>query len=272
MPQGNNPLQTRLLSVIIPAYNQENTIVRDIHNIEKTLQALDENYEIIVVIDGAGDRTYERAKKLRSSKIKIFQFTENKGKGEAVRFGMLQAKGDIIGFIDAGMDIHPSGLSMLLNHMEWYDADIIVGSKLHPVSMVSYPLWRKILSRGYRLLTRLMFGFKVRDTQVGLKFFKRRVVRSVFPRLLVKSFAFDVEMLAVAYQLGYHRIYEAPVQINFRSKKSSITSKSLWKIIYFMLWDTAAVFYRLRILNYYRQKKISEIHSPTVRAVTLNRA
>jgi hypothetical protein len=162
---------------------------------------------------------------------------------------MLHAKGDIVGFIDAGMDIDPNGFAMLLSHMEWYNADIIVGSKLHPVSKVKYPFSRKILSWGYRLLTRILFGFKVRDTQVGLKFFKKRVVKDVLPRLLVKQYAFDVEIFAIAYKLGYTRIYEAPVEINF--KNSTITTVNVWRTIMLMLIDTFAVFYRLKILHYY---------------------
>src|SRR5205085_11878020 len=106
-------------------------------------------------------------------------------------------------------------MRMLLNHMEWYNADIIVGSKLHPVSKVNYPIYRTILSWGYRIFTSTLFGFRVRDTQVGLKFFKRKVVMDVLPRLVVKRFALDIEILAVAYSLGYKRIYEAPVKINF---------------------------------------------------------
>jgi murein DD-endopeptidase MepM/ murein hydrolase activator NlpD len=160
------------------------------------------------------------------------------------------AKGDIIGFIDAGMDINPKGISMLLEHFYWYDADIVVGSKLHPVSKVNYPNSRRILSRGYRFLTRVLFGFKVRDTQVGLKLFKRDVVKKVLPKLLVKKYAFDIEFLAVAYRKGFTRIYEAPVEITFNNA-SNITSKSFWRIVGRMVWDTAAVFYRLKILHYY---------------------
>jgi glycosyltransferase involved in cell wall biosynthesis len=238
-----------LLSVVIPAFNQQKTIVRDVKNIEKTLQTLGYNYEIIIVNDGSYDDTLKRIIKLKSSRIKVLSYENNQGKGHAIRYGMMRANGDIIGFIDAGMDINPNGFEMLLNHMEWYNADIIVGSKLHPVSKVNYPFVRKILSWGYRWLTRIMFGFKIRDTQVGMKFFKRNVVREVLPRLLVKKYAFDIEMLAVSYQLGYKRIFEAPVEINF--KNSTITTLNIWRTIFNMLWDTFAVFYRLKILNYY---------------------
>jgi glycosyltransferase involved in cell wall biosynthesis len=251
MPQSDNFRVAKLLSVVIPAYKQERTIVKDILSIEESIKAIGCPYEILVVVDGVLDKTYQKAQTLRSAKIKVLSYEKNQGKGHAVRYGMLQARGDVIGFIDAGMEIHPNGLVMLLNHMTWYNADIIVGSKLHPVSKVKYPFYRKVLSWGYRSLTRLLFGFKIRDTQVGIKFFKRNVIKQVLPLLLVKHYAFDIELLAVAYHMGFTRIYEAPVEIRFNAKSSAIVSKALWKIIFLMLWDTAAVFYRLRILNYY---------------------
>lgn len=242
-----------LLSVVIPAYKQEKTIVHDIQNIMKALDEVGYDYEILIVVDGIVDKTYANARKIKSKRIKVLSYKDNQGKGYAIRYGMLQAKGDVIGFIDAGMDIHPVGFSMLLSHMQWYNADVIVGSKLHPASKVDYPFIRKVLSWGYRFVTRILFGFKVKDTQVGIKFFKRTVVQDVLPRLLVKRYAFDIEILAVSYDLGYTRIYEAPVEINF--KAGSITSKNVINIIYLMLVDTAAVFYRLRILKYYTKKK-----------------
>lgn len=250
--QQKDDLNIALLSVVIPSYKQEKTIIQDIKNISDALNNLRLKHEIIVVVDGIIDNTHKKLAKLKMNNVKTIVYEKNEGKGHAIKFGMLQAKGDVIGFIDAGMDINPNGFRMLLNHMEWYNAHIIVGSKLHPVSQVNYPAYRTVLSWGYRLLTRVLFGFKVKDTQVGLKFFKKDVVKAVFPRLLVKSYAFDIEMLAVAYALGYTRIYEAPVIINF--SKNSIISKSLWKTIYLMVWDTLAVFYRLRILNYYTKK------------------
>lgn len=251
--QQKSSFDIKLLSVVIPAYKQEKTIVNDINQIREALDATEYNYEIVIVVDGILDDTYKNAQKIKSKNVKVIGYKDNQGKGFAVRYGMLQAKGDIIGFIDAGMDIHPAGFNMLLNHMEWYNADVIVGSKLHPVSKVNYPFYRKVLSRGYRLLTRLLFGFKVRDTQVGIKFFKKKVVQDVLPRLLVKRYAFDIEILAVSYALGYTRIFEAPVEITF--KDSSITSRNMWNIVYHMLVDTAAVYYRLRIVKYYTKNK-----------------
>lgn len=247
--QQRNSFGIKLLSVVMPAYKQQRTIRKDIKTIKKTLEELGCPYELIIVVDGVVDRTYEIAAQLKNRHIRVLSYPKNEGKGHAVRYGMLHAKGDVIGFIDSGMDINPNGFMMLLNHMEWYNADAIVGSKLHPVSKVEYPLYRTILSWGYRSLTRALFGFKVRDTQVGLKFFKRKVIKDVLPRLLIKRYAFDIELLAVTYALGYKRIYEAPVEINF--KINNVVTKDLWKIVALMLWDTAAVFYRLKLLHYY---------------------
>ncbi|OGK30464.1 hypothetical protein A3F29_00475 [Candidatus Roizmanbacteria bacterium RIFCSPHIGHO2_12_FULL_33_9] len=165
---------------------------------------------------------------------------------------MLRGKGDVIGFIDAGRDLDPSQLQIALGIMQLNDADIVIGSKLHEDSKVNYPFVRKVLSWGYRTLTHLLFGFDVKDTQVGLKIFKKRVAKDIFSRIIVKSLAFDVEVLAVAYSLGYKNIYESPIKLDFKAG-NSITLSNFWKIIILMLWDTAAIFYRLRILNFYRR-------------------
>ena len=246
----------KLLSLIVPAYKQEKTIVENIKKLDVVLSSLPYKYEIIVVVDGLLDKTYERVKKIKKSNIKVFGHKENRGKGFTVKYGMLKAKGDMVGFIDAGMDINPATIPLFLDLMKFHDADIVVGSKLHPESKVSYPLTRKILSWGYRILTRLFFGFVVRDTQVGLKFFKREVVKDVFPKLLVKKFAFDVEVLAVARARGFTKIHEGPVQLDF-SGVNSITSTNFWKVIFSMLWDTVAIFYRLKILRFYDTQRKS---------------
>jgi len=250
-------IKTPLVSIIVPAYRQQKTIVRDLKRITAVLNKLRYRTELICVVDGLMDKTYQKAYQLskKVKKIKVVGYETNKGKGYAVRFGMAKSRGDIIGFIDAGMDLNPNGLSMLLEHFEWYRADIIVGSKRHPVSKIYYPWQRRILSFWYQIIVRILFGLKIKDTQVGLKFFRREVLEKVLPRLLVKTFAFDIEMLSVAHHLGYKRIYEAPVNIKLDfSHNSSITSKKFLFIVWKMTIDTLAVFYRLKILNYYSNK------------------
>lgn len=240
----------RLISLIIPAFKQEKTIGKDIARIKKVMDQLRYDYEIIVVVDGRVDKTYENAKKIKSPKVIITGYQHNYGKGYAIRYGMVRSKGEIIGFIDSGMDLNPNGLSLLLEHFEWNNADIIIGSKRHPLSKVNYPLDRKIISFLSQVFIRTLFGLDVRDTQVGMKFFKRKVIEDVLPRLLVKKFAFDIEMLVVAYSLGYKKIFEAPIELNFNFKES-IVSKNLLKEILKTFWDALAIYYRLKIVRYY---------------------
>jgi len=108
-----------LVSLIIPAYKQEKTIVEDLMQIKGALDQLRYDYEMIVIIDGKVDKTFEKAKKFESSKVRIFGYDTNHGKGYAIRYGMERAKGKIIGFIDSGMDLDPNGLSILLEKFEW---------------------------------------------------------------------------------------------------------------------------------------------------------
>ncbi|MBI4039334.1 glycosyltransferase [Candidatus Daviesbacteria bacterium] len=250
MPKPTTKSTRRLLlSVVIPAYRQERTITADVRRILQTLEEglFQYDYEIIVVVDGQADKTLEHAKKVKSAKIKVIGYDKNHGKGYAVRYGMARAKGDLVAFIDAGQDISPKGIMMLLAHMEWYDADIIVGSKRHPVSQVNYPLRRKMISFLSQVLIKALFNLNVRDTQSGLKIFKRKVLEDVLPRLLVKKYAMDIEILAVAKSLGYRRIYEAPIEVHFDRATSSVGLQT----IFYTLIDTLAIFYRLMILRYY---------------------
>jgi len=239
----------KLVSIIIPAFKQEKTILKDLSRIQKSLKSIRYPYEIIVVIDGAIDKTYRTVKKLQNPQMKVYLLKKNQGKGFAVRFGMTKAKGDYIAFLDSGMEIDPNALSMLLEHLEWYDADIIVGSKRHLASKVVYPIDRKILSWGYFWLVRLLFQVKIKDTQSGVKVFKRKVLTTILPKLVVKQYAFDIEMLAVAKRLGFNKIYEAPIKL--KHQFGSITDAATLSTIYHMLYDTLAVFYRLKILKYY---------------------
>lgn len=250
-------MEVKLVSVIVPAYMQEKTIARDLSKIKNVLDQLRYPTELICVIDGKIDGTLNIARRFAKNftNVKVIGYDTNKGKGYAIRFGIAESRGNIVGFIDAGMDLNPKGLYMLLEHFEWYNADIIIGSKRHPVSKVDYPWQRKILSIGYQVLAWLLFGLKVRDTQVGMKFFKREVLEKVLPRLLVKAFAFDIEILAVANYLGYNRIYEAPVDIKLHfGGTSTITSQGFLRTVWAMLIDTLAIFYRLKILRYYSDR------------------
>lgn len=246
-------MEIQLLSVIIPIYKKEKTIGKELEKIHSILKSTPYKFEIIGVVDGTSlDSSYKAAKKVKRPEIKIYGYKHNYGKGFAIRYGMAKSKGDIISFIDSGGDINPQGIIMLLEHMKWYKADIIVGSKFHTASKVKYPLKRKILSFGYYWFIKLLFGLQIRDTQTGLKAYKRKVLDKVLDRLVVKRFAFDIEILVVANYLGYKKIYDAPVEVDLDFSDSTIiglfTQNGIWQFVY----DTLAVWYRLNILKYYR--------------------
>jgi glycosyltransferase involved in cell wall biosynthesis len=238
-------------SLVIPVYKQEKTIVRDIKNILHILSDITMPFEIIIVVDGMLDGSFEEARTVKDPRVIVMGYKTNHGKGYAVRYGMGKAKGDIIGFMDAGGDLMPRALPLMLAQFEFQQADVVIGSKRHPDSKIKYPTYRKILSWGYQRFIRLLFGLNVRDTQVGMKIYKRMLLEDVMPRLLVKQFAFDIEILAVAYHFGYRRIYEAPIEIDFTDVKSTITWAKLLRTILNMLNDTLAVYYRMKIIHYY---------------------
>lgn len=250
-----------LVSIVVPAYKQEKTIKKDIENIYEVMSSTRWDFEIVVVVDGFVDKTYQNAKKIIKKNIRVYGYEQNNGKGYAIRYGMARAKGDVISFIDAGMEINPNGISLLLEHMEWYKADIIVGSKRHPASKVAYPFLRKIYSWGYFILIKTLFGLKIKDTQAGLKVYRRKVLEDVLPRLVVKQYAFDIEILAVAHYLGYKRIYEAPVEISFDFSGSRFKRFLFMEpFIQNMLIDTVAIFYRMHILKYYSSENRKNWH------------
>lgn len=255
---ASEDFKIRLLSVIMPVYKEGKTIQKNLQYVINLLDSLPYKYELIPVIDGEVDNSRQMAEKVAKKypgRVRVEGYIMNLGKGHAVRYGMARAKGDVIGFVDTGYDLNLNGLPLLLEHMKWYHADIIIASKRHPASKVVYPRIRRIISYGYQMGVKILFGLKIRDTQVGMKFFKREVLEEVLPRLLVKEYAFDIEILAVANHLGFKKIYEAPVELAFDfGHLSTVVSKGFLRTIFKMLKDTSAVFYRLRILHYYDSK------------------
>lgn len=242
---GANPF----LSLIVPCYKQEKIIVANLNQLVESLDNTRYSYEIIVVVDGNVDQSFEKIKSAKLHNVVAYQYEENRGKSYAIRFGMSRATGDHIMFIDSGMEIDPDGISMLLEHMKWYNADIIVGSKRHPASLVKYTLQRKILSYGYYYFVKTLFGVKVRDTQAGIKVFKKEVLQKILPRLVEKRFAGDLEMLVVSRHVGYNRIFEAPIRLDYEFAKVSTASE--WRQIFGIFLDTLAIFYRKHFVKYY---------------------
>ena len=202
------------LSIVIPAYRQGRRIRTDIENVTDVLKAITANYEVIVVVDGCPDDTLDRALECAEDRVRIFGYQVNRGKGYAVRFGFHQADGKVIGFIDAGGDIDPTGLIAAVRILDEIDADAVVGSKRHPGSRVTYPMLRRVYSAVYQQFVKALFGFDLSDTQTGLKVFRRSAVVMALPYMSIDRFAFDVELLAIIQRLGFNRFAETPVDVN----------------------------------------------------------
>lgn len=241
-------MQKSKISIIIPAYNEENNIKATLKNIVANFRTMYE-YEIIVVCDGCKDKTEKRAREVsrKNRNIRVFSYHKNQGKGQALKFGVDKSNGNLISFFDAGGDFDVSHVDRFTKLLEVFDADIVIGSKRHPASKVNYPRIRRFYSYIYHLIIRLLFNLNIKDTQTGIKIFKKQVLKKIIPRVVVKKYAFDLELLVIAKRLGYNKIFEAPVNLNYNFTTSGIDSKT----IYGIFMDTLAIFYRLHFLKYY---------------------
>ena len=254
------------LSVIVPAYREGQHIHENLGKLLRELDALGRSYEVIVVSDGNTDQTAREAERVVSSSIKVIEYNRNMGKGYALRCGVAHSSGELVTFIDADMELDPRYIKGFIAVMESFDCDAVVGSKRHPMSRVHYPLARRFQSLMYQVLIRTLFRVRVRDTQTGLKLFKRQVLEEVVPLLAIKRFAFDLELLVVARQLGYSKIMEAPVSLDYKFE-STAKLNAAWHV----LWDTAAIFYRLRILRHYAHQRAAVVCESDVTAAAAKR-
>jgi glycosyltransferase involved in cell wall biosynthesis len=243
-----------VLSAVLPVYNGGEEIVDNVGVIRRALAAglPGEDIEVIVVSDGSIDETAEQLLAARGDVgFRLIHYDRNLGKGYAVKAGALASRGEWVALVDADLDLDPAAVPSYLEVARRENLDFAIGSKRHPDSVVRYPRSRRLASWAYQQLNRLLFRLDVRDTQVGLKVFHRRVVDEVIPLLLVKQFAFDLELLAVANALGFGRVKELPVRLEYRFTGSALSSTAVVSA----LVDTAAVFYRLRVLRTYQRKR-----------------
>ncbi len=238
------------LSVIVPAYREGGRIYDNLTRLLSELDKLDSTYEVVVVSDGNTDTTVREARRVKSPRVRVFHYPMNIGKGFALSLGVDQSVGTLVTFIDADMELDPANISGFIEQMQKTNCDAVIGSKRHPMSHVSYPRFRRIQSWVYQQVVRILFNLNVRDTQTGLKLFRRQVLQEALPLLAIKRFAFDLELLVVASQLGYRNFCEAPIRLDYQFE-STVNLRSAGRV----LWDTAAIFYRLRILRYYQRRR-----------------
>jgi len=238
-----------MLSIVMPVYNEAEAIVENLAATSRIAATLAQTYEIIAVNDGSADDTWAEISKAAELDPHIIPHNSpmNEGKGAALKLGTGSATGDLIAFCDSDLELCPSQLSGFIHLMEEKNADVVIGSKMHKDSRVNYPFLRKVYSWGYYLFLLLLFRLNTKDTQTGLKLFKAEVVKPAMRQILVKRFAFDIEVLSIINRRGY-RIVSAPIDVVFRRVSFG---RIKWADIRNMVVDTLAVFYRLYILRYY---------------------
>ncbi|MHB1599878.1 MAG: glycosyltransferase family 2 protein, partial [Acidimicrobiales bacterium] len=234
------------LSLVVPFYNPGPRLRAHVTEAAAVLEGAGVTFEILAVSDGSTDGCEEQLADLFPGVVRTLRLPRNEGKGAALRTGLAIGRGEYLGFIDGDGDIPAGLLSSFIEVARRDRPEVVYGSKRHRDSKVVYPWQRRVYSWGYQSLTRALFSLPVRDTQTGVKLIRRDVVAAVLPRMVEKRFAFDLELLVVARRLGFQNFVELPVVI--RERFSSTVSLGSVRD---MLLDTAAIFYRLRVLRYY---------------------
>ncbi|MFN7170406.1 MAG: dolichyl-phosphate beta-glucosyltransferase [Candidatus Omnitrophota bacterium] len=198
------------LSIVIPAYNEENRLPNTLRKIKDYVERKNFRSEIIVVDDGSTDRTIEVIQKLDIPNLKIVSNSTNQGKGAAVKRGVLAARGEYILFTDADNSTPIEELEKFLHRLG--KDKILIGSRYLKGSkiMIKQPKFRIIIGRLGNYLIQKILPIGIKDTQCGFKLFPRMAAQEIFPRQRVKLFGFDFEILTIAKMLGY-KIEEIPV-------------------------------------------------------------
>ena len=235
------------LSLILPAHNGAAFIEANLREVVRALEALEQPFEVIVVCDGSTDGTADCARLVVDDRIKVLRYDANQGKGFAICHGIEEARGRLIGWLDADLDIDPSVIVDAVRRFEQEPVDVVIGSKRAAGSAVDYPAIRRLYSWGFQLLVRLLFRVNVRDTQVGAKVFRREVLDTVEPLLLVKTYAFDLEVLAVGAEFGFDRVAEIPIRLDYRFSGTGINRRA----VRLMFQDTLAIAYRIHLRHWY---------------------
>ena len=233
------------VSFVLPAYNEGEFIEDALEKLDSVVNGDGLRCEIVVVDDGSVDDTRLRALcyAARNGLVRVVGYDRNVGKGFAVKTGFSEAVGDAVVFVDSDSDVDAEQVRRYVDALRY--GDIVVGSKWHKDSVVEVSFVRKLLSRGFNVLVRLLTGVGVSDTQAGIKAVKRGAFVDVFRRLSVKRYAFDVELLVLARVFSL-RVVELPVKLRLCSRFS------FWEV-WRMFLDLLGIAYRLRIKRWYQR-------------------
>lgn len=214
------------ISVIIPCYKEAEVIRDNVLAVSEFLKARFTRFEIIVVTDGSPDGTAAIATKLKEERsdipLKVFSFTQNRGKGAAVRAGVLKSSFDPVMFIDADLTIPIEELDTFFPALS--NADIVIASRLLSGSQFEEPSpwYRVLMARVFHLLQILILGnFEFSDTQCGFKIFRRAAAFDLFGRSSIDRFAFDAEILFLATLRNY-KVAVRPVAIKRDPRNTNV--------------------------------------------------
>lgn len=201
------------LSVVIPAYNEEDRIARTLQAVDDYLAKQSYGYEIIVVNDGSTDRTAQIVRGLLPliRHLRLIDNAENRGKGAAVKQGMLEAQGEIRLFMDADNSTSVDQIERMLPEFA-AGFEVVIGSRRVPgaVIAVHQHFIRESIGRIFNLIVRILAGLPMKDTQAGFKAFSARAAKEIFSRQTIWRWAFDVELLAIARHHGF-KVKEVPI-------------------------------------------------------------
>ena len=211
------------LTIVIPAYNEENRLGNSISKIIKYFK--EKQIEIIVVDDGSFDNTVSVASSFKN--VKVLENKENIGKGYSVKQRVLAAKANFVLFSDADLSTPIEDIEKLWKYKEEYD--IVIGSRKSKGAKVveKQPPWRVFAGNIFPIIARIMTGLTIKDTQCGFKLFNMKKCRKVFEKMTIDGFSFDVEMLYIAKKQGL-KIKEVGVDwYNDNASKVSLIKDSI---------------------------------------------
>lgn len=206
------------LSIIVPAYNEEGRLPHFLPTLISYSKEHLKDYEILVVDDGSTDKTAEIVEELAKDnpEVKLISYTPNRGKGWAVREGVMRSNGRNVLFIDADGSIHPNQIPPMLDKLS--DYDVVVGTRRVDEAKVESPKIRRFIGFAFNKYVQTLYSFSHTDNLCGFKGFKRDVARDLFTDLIAHRWIFDVELYHKIRHLNY-RMAELP--INWVHKEGS---------------------------------------------------
>ena len=213
------------ISVVVPCFNEGARIAASL----STLQSwIERPFEILVVDDGSRDDTFTRASAFSAEhpEVRVHRLEPHQGKGAALRAAIPLVAGERVVFLDADLAFDRQSVRSAIDALD--AAEMVIGNRRHhgsrysvPVRLFGFLYRRHLVGLTFNLLVRLLLGIRARDTQCGLKAFRRETLQQMEASLTTSGFALDVEMLLVADALGV-RIADVPVQVTYETARSSV--------------------------------------------------